>query len=148
MFRLNIIDVVAMEQFFFHERLILCISDTDAIAFIVIALSQCVGDIYIRRLFDRAVQAFDGYICRSVANGDFFLMYRQFMVFDFESIDKIFYIGHEEIRARQIVLRVICHVVWDIDSEMVVTCEDGNQEQEHYKHENDISHYSPFPFYI
>ena len=117
---------------------ILCTLYTDTIVFIVIPFPQCVGDIYIRRLLDGAVQAFDGYICRSVADGDFFLMHRQFMTFDFESTDKIFYIGHEEIRARHIVLRVIRHVVWDIYSEMVVTCEDGNQEQEHYKSENDI----------
>lgn len=114
----------------------------------MILFPQCVGDIYIRRLFDGTVQAFDGYICRSVANGDLFLVHRQFMAFDFESTDKILYIGHEEIRARHIVLRVICYVVWDINCEMVVTCEDGNQEQEHYKSENNRSNHSPFPFYI
>ena len=144
----------------FHERvvktetngcneyvpIILCTSYTDTIAFIVIPFPQCVGDIYIRRLLDVAVQAFDGYICRSVANGDFFLVHRQFMAFDFESTDKILYIGHEEIRARHIVLRVICHVVWDICSEMVVTREDRNHEQEHYKSENDIDNHSSFSF--
>lgn len=124
MFWLNIIDIIAMEQFFSTSGFIVCILDTGAITFIVILLSQCVGDIYIRRLFDRAVQTFDGYICRSVADGDFFLVYRQFMTFDFESTDKIFYIGHEKIRARHIVLCVICHVVWNICSKMVVTCED------------------------